>query len=107
MVALDGVLTDMDMSIDHVLNIDVPKEVLIERAVGRRVCKACGATYHVMYNSPSVRVCATAAVVHSSRGGRQEETVVKRIEVYLEQTKPLIDYYSEKGLLISMDGGQE
>jgi adenylate kinase len=106
-VALDGVLTDMDMSIDHVLNIDVPKEVLIERAVGRRVCKACGATYHVMYNSPSREgLCDSCGGALIQREDDREETVVKRIEVYLEQTKPLIDYYSEKGLLISMDGGQ-
>ena len=90
-------LTDMDMSIDHVLNIDVPKEVLIERAVGRRVCKACGATYHVMYNSPSREgLCDSCGGALIQREDDREETVVKRIEVYLEQTKPLIDYYSKR-----------
>jgi adenylate kinase len=105
--ALDGVLTDMDMQIDYVLSIDVPKEVLVERAVGRRVCTSCGVTYHVKYNSPSREgLCDACGSELIQREDDREETVARRIEVYLKQTKPLIAYYSEKGLLISIDGGQ-
>ena len=106
--ALDQVLEKMNMELDHVINIDVAKEVLIERAVGRRVCKKCGATYHVKYNSPSrPGLCDECGGELIQRDDDKEETVVKRIEVYLEQTKPLINYYSERGLLLSIDGGQD
>ncbi len=107
-VALDDVLKTMDIGIDYVLNIEVPKAVLIERAVGRRVCTACGATYHVKHNSPAhAGLCDVCGGSLIQREDDKEETVAKRIEVYLEQTRPLVDYYSEKGLLISVDGGQE
>ncbi len=107
-VALDDVLEGMGTGIDNVLNIEVPKEVLIERAVGRRVCTRCGATYHVKYNSPAqADLCDTCGSTLIQREDDREETVAKRIEVYLEQTRPLADYYSEKGLLISIDGGRD
>ncbi len=106
--ALDEVLIDMDMELDHVLNIDVAKEVLIERAVGRRVCTACGATYHVKYNRPSRdEICDSCDGKLIQREDDRQETVEKRIEVYLDQTQPLINYYSGKGLLVSIDGQQE
>ncbi len=106
--ALDEVLQKMDMKLDHVLNIDVRKETLIERAVGRRVCTVCGATYHVKYNCPSrVGICDVCDGKLIQREDDREETVVKRIEVYLEQTQPLIKYYSDKGLLADIDGQKE
>jgi adenylate kinase len=104
---LDEVLEEMDMEIDSVINIAVPKEVLIERAVGRRVCKNCGATYHVKYKSPSrPGLCDECDGELIQRDDDKEETVVKRIEVYLEQTQPLMDYYAKRGLLVNIDGGQ-
>ena len=104
---LDEVLGQMNMKIDNVINIEVPKEVLIERAVGRRVCKKCGATYHVKYKSPSrPGLCDECDGELIQRDDDKEETVVKRIEVYLEQTQPLIDYYAKRGLLVNIDGGQ-
>lgn len=105
---LDEVLGQMNMKIDNVINIEVPKEVLIERAVGRRVCKKCGATYHVKYKSPSrPGLCDECDGELIQRDDDKEETVVKRIEVYLEQTQPLIDYYAKRGLLVNIDGGQD
>jgi adenylate kinase len=105
---LDEVLEQMNMKIDNVINIEVPKEVLIERAVGRRVCKKCGATYHVKYKSPSrPGLCDECDGELIQRDDDKEETVVKRIEVYLEQTQPLIDYYAKRGLLVNIDGGQD
>ena len=106
--ALDQVLEEMNMELDHVINIDVAKEVLVEREVGRRVCKKCGSTYHVKYNSPSrPGLCDECGGELIQRDDDKEETVTKRIEVYLEQTKPLINYYAGKGLLLSIDGGQD
>ncbi len=106
--ALDEVLEEMDARLDKVINIDVAKDVLIERAVGRRVCKNCGATYHVKYNPPGREgACDVCSGEIIQRDDDKKETVVKRIEVYLEQTQPLIQYYKDKGLLANINGQQE
>ncbi|MBA1336385.1 MAG: adenylate kinase [Firmicutes bacterium] len=106
--ALDHVLEDMNMGLDKVINIDVDKDVLIQRAVGRRVCAGCGATYHVRFNpSKKVGECDVCAGKVIQRDDDREETVVKRIEVYLEQTLPLIQYYKSRGLLVSINGEHE
>lgn len=106
--ALDHVLEDMDMGLDKVINIDVDKDVLIERAVGRRVCSGCGATYHIRFNPPEkTGECDACAGKVIQRDDDREDTVVKRIEVYLEQTLPLIQYYKRRGLLVSINGEHE
>jgi len=106
--ALDEVLNEMDVKLDKVINIDVAKETLIERTVGRRVCKNCGATYHVKFNPPGrERVCDVCGEEIIQRDDDKEETVTKRIQVYLEQTQPLIDYYKDKGLLVNIIGEQK
>lgn len=106
--ALDEVLEEMDMGLDKVINIEVDKDVLVGRAVGRRVCSGCGATYHVKFNPPAKPgICDVCGEKVVQRDDDREETVTKRIEVYLEQTLPLIQYYKDKGLLANIDGEQE
>lgn len=105
--ALDAELKEMGVALDKVINIDVSKENLIERAVGRRICKECGQTYHIKFNPPKVEnKCDICGGELYQRKDDTIETVTKRIEVYLEQTKPLIDYYKNKGILVDINGEQ-
>lgn len=105
--ALEAELKNLDMQLDKVINIEVDKEALIERAVGRRICKECGATYHIKFNPPKQEgVCDVCGGQLYQRKDDTVETVTKRIEVYIEQTKPLIDYYKDKGILANIDGMQ-
>lgn len=106
--ALDNELKSLDYKLDYVINIHVDKESLIERAVGRRICKDCGATYHIKFNKPKVDgKCDLCGGELFQRSDDTEETVTKRIEVYLEQTEPLIGYYKEKGILVDINGDQD
>lgn len=106
--SLNGELENMGISLDSVINIEVPKEDLVERAVGRRICKSCGATYHIKFNpTKESNVCDACGGELYQRDDDTEETVTKRIEVYIEQTQPLIDYYKEKGILVDIDGRQD
>ena len=103
--ALDIELDKMGIKLDKVVNIDADKDVLIARVTGRRICKECGATYHVINNPPKVEgVCDIDGGELYQRADDTEETVATRIQVYLEQTQPLIDYYRKKGLLLDVDG---
>lgn len=106
--SLDTELKNLDYSLDKVLNIYVDKDALIERAVGRRICKSCGATYHISFNKPKEEgKCDLCGGELFQRSDDTEETVAKRIGVYLEQTEPLIDYYDKKGILANIDGDQD
>lgn len=103
--ALEDALKSMNQSIDYVINIIVRKELLVERAVGRRVCKDCGQTYHMSFNRPSKEgICDKCGGELLQRKDDVEETVAKRINVYLEQTEPLIDYYTKKDIIVNVDG---
>lgn len=103
--ALDEVLSSMGVKLDKVVNIDADSEVLIQRAIGRRICKECGATYHVKFNPPKEEgICDNDGSSLYQRDDDTEETVATRINVYLEQTQPLIDYYEEKKLILNVDG---
>ncbi|NLY78300.1 MAG: adenylate kinase [Tissierellia bacterium] len=106
--ALDEELSKMSLVIDKVINIEAEKDILIERAIGRRICKDCGATYHVKF-SPAKQdgICDKCGGELYQRKDDTLDTVEKRIEVYLEQTKPLIDYYAKKGLLLNVDGTKD
>lgn len=106
--ALGDALNKLGYSLDKVINIDVNKEELVERAVGRRVCKACGATFHIKFNPPKVEgICDVCGGELYQRKDDTVETVSKRIEVYLQQTQPLINYYENKGILVNVDGKQD
>jgi len=103
--ALDSVLTSKGIKLDRVVNIEADSKVLIERAIGRRICKECGATYHIKFHPPKVEgKCDNDGTSLFQRDDDVEETVATRIKVYLEQTKPLIDYYNQKGLILNIDG---
>lgn len=103
--ALDTTLDEMNISLDKVVNIEVELKDLVGRAVGRRICRDCGATYHVEFNPPKNEgKCDVCSGELYQRDDDTEETVKKRFSVYQEQTKPLIDYYSKKGLILNVDG---
>lgn len=106
-VDFDARLIDMETQLDKVINIDTDPEILLERATGRRICKQCGRTYHVKYNKPNVEgICDFDSEPLFQRDDDKEETVKKRIEVYTEQTQPLIDYYDKKRLLFNVNGNK-
>ena len=106
--ALDEELSKLNYDLDAVINIEVSKDDLIERIVGRRICKDCGATFHIKFNPPNIEnVCDICGGELYQRKDDTVETVTKRIEVYLEQTEPLIEYYSEKGIIKTINGEQE
>ena len=103
--ALDAFLTDRGSKVDYVLDIDVAADILMERLTGRRVCKNCGATYHVTNIPPKVEgVCDSCGGTLYQRDDDTAETVGNRIEVYNQQTKPLIDYYEKAGNIHHLDG---
>lgn len=105
--ALDKALEKMNIALDKVINVNVDKEILVGRAVGRRICKECGATYHITFNPPSKEdACDKCGGTLYQRADDNEETVSKRIEVYLKETQPLIDYYSQKNILATINGEQ-
>lgn len=104
-VALDAFLGEHGKKIDHVLDIDVPKEELMTRLIGRRVCKNCGATYHITNMPPKTEgVCDKCGGELMQRDDDTESTVENRIEVYNKQTKPLLDYYDRLGNIAHLDG---
>jgi len=106
--ALDETLESMNIKLDGVINIAVPREKLMERLTGRRVCKNCGASYHILFNKPKEEgKCDACGGELYQRSDDNEEAVGKRLDVYEEQTQPLIDYYSDKGLLLNINGDQD
>lgn len=103
--ALDKELSKMGIKLNKVVNIEAEKEVLIERVIGRRICKSCGATYHIKFNPPKIEnVCDIDGGELLQRDDDIEETVATRIGVYKNQTQPLIDYYQRKGIILNVDG---
>ena len=105
--ALDEILTSLDSKIDYVINIDVDLDILKERLTGRRICRSCGATYHMVFNPPAVAgVCDKCGGELYQRKDDNEETVGNRLDVYVSQTKPLLDYYSLAGNLVNINGQQ-
>ena len=105
---LDKILSELDMPIDAAINIHVPSEILVNRVVGRRVCKTCGKSYHIEYNKPLTEgVCDDCNGVLYQRADDNQETIENRVNLYNTQTAPLLDYYSKKGLLKSVNGNQD
>jgi adenylate kinase len=91
--------------IDCAVNVDVPDEAIVERMAGRRMCPNCGASYHVVNIPPKKDgICDRCGEELITRKDDQPETVKKRLAVYHEQTRPLYDYYKEKGLVVDVDG---
>ena len=105
--AVDEILTSLDSKIDYVINIDVDLDILKERLTGRRICRSCGATYHMIFNPPAVAgTCDKCGGELYQRKDDNEETVGNRLDVYVSQTKPLLDYYSLAGNLVNINGQQ-
>ena len=105
--ALTGILKDLGLTLTRVLNINVPAEDLIERAVGRRICKKCGATYHTKFNPPKKEgICDVCGSELFQRADDTAETMKNRLSVYEASTKPLIDYYKAAGVYTEVDGRQ-
>lgn len=102
---LDKELTKLGDSVDFAVDVDVPDENIIRRMSGRRACLNCGATYHIVNIPPKKEgicdVCGSELVL---RDDDQPETVKNRLKVYHEQTQPLIEYYTGKGVLRTVDG---
>ena len=105
--ALDNFLTEREESIDTALLIEVPKEFILERMTGRRVCPSCGASYHIKFNPPTndgkCDLCGSDVI---QRKDDTEETVKESLDVYENQTQPLIDFYKNKKQLSVVDGTQ-
>ncbi|WP_461613797.1 adenylate kinase [Clostridium sp. Marseille-QA1073] len=105
--ALKNFLEEKGEKLDTALLIMVPKEYIIDRMTGRRVCLSCGASYHVKFNPTKVEgKCDICGSVVIQRDDDCKETVNERLEIYDAQTQPLIDYYKEQGLLSEVDGTQ-
>jgi adenylate kinase len=102
---LDKTLDEMGTKIDRVIDVDCPDANIVKRLSGRRACIKCGATYHTEHLKPKVEgicdVCGSELVL---RDDDKPETVIKRLQVYHEQTQPLIEYYKDKNVLVSVDG---
>ena len=102
---LDNALNKLGDSIDFAIDVDVPDENIVRRMSGRRACLSCGATYHIEHIPPKQEgVCDTCGQPLVLRDDDKPETVLKRLKVYHEQTQPLIDFYTKKGVLRSVDG---
>ena len=105
--ALENALNAIEQKLDYAIDIDVPDENIINRMSGRRACVGCGATYHVLFNPTKVEgkcdVCGESLIL---RDDDKPETVKKRLDVYRTQTQPLIDFYTERKVLVEVDGTQ-
>ena len=103
--ALERISTEIGREISHVIDIETPKEELVRRICGRRVCKKCGAPYHVINIKPQVDgVCDICGGELVQRPDDNEEALTVRLDAYTKQTKPLLEFYEKKGLLTTFDG---
>lgn len=106
--ALEQTLQELGVKIDYVINIDVSRDALLQRLTGRRVCKSCGATFHVLYHpSRAGDKCENCHGELYQRSDDSEATVANRLDVYEQQTAPLIDYYNRKKLLLKISGDDD
>jgi len=106
--ALDDILTSMSRKLDHVIDLKVDRDLLLARLTGRRICKSCGATYHVIFNPPQQSgVCDKCSGELYQRSDDSEEKVGTRLDEYINKTAPLLAYYDAKGLLRQVDGEKE
>ena len=106
--SLDAALAKLDEKIDYAINVEVPDENIIARMSGRRACVSCGATYHIVHIPTKVEgICDRCGAELILRDDDKPETVKKRLDVYHDQTQPLIDYYTKSDVLVEVDGTQD
>ncbi|MEN6511065.1 MAG: adenylate kinase [Chloroherpetonaceae bacterium] len=104
-IALDNLISELGIIINAVVLLDVPDEILIERISGRRSCRTCNRTFHIIYNPPpDPKDCDRGVCDIYQRDDDKEDIVRNRLQVYHQTTQPLIDYYQQKGLLIKVSG---
>ncbi len=103
--ALQGILMKGEKKIDHVLNLEVDNEELVRRLTGRRTCRSCGAMFHVIFHPPSKDgICDRCGGILYQRDDDREETIRTRLREYERQTLPLIDYYRQEKVLLTIHG---
>jgi len=104
--AFDKLLRELNLTLDSVIEVDVERDILVERITGRRVCRNCQAPYHIKFNPPKQEgicdYCGSNDIYQ--RNDDKEDVVINRLEVYDKQTAPLIEYYRNKNLHFKMDG---
>lgn len=106
--ALDSFMKEQGISLDAVLDVNVDASILIRRIVGRRICKTCGATYHIDFNKPKKEgICDNCGTPLIQRADDTIETAGSRLDVYDKQTAPLLAYYEKQNLLKTVNGDQE
>ncbi|WP_339220148.1 adenylate kinase [Paenibacillus sp. FSL W7-1332] len=106
--ALNDILARLNTGLDHVINLKVDREKLLARLTGRRICKNCGSTYHVIFNPPKQEgICDKCGGELYQRSDDNEESVGIRLDEYINKTAPLLTFYENKGLLRQIDGDQE
>ncbi len=106
--ALNDTLNSMGLVLDSVINIAVPREILIQRLTGRRICRSCGVSYHVIFNKPKVEgKCDHCNGELYQRSDDNAVVAGNRIDIYEDKTQPLIDYYSKMGILNNINGEQD
>ena len=106
--ALDSILEELGRPIEHTINIDVQKDELVARLSGRRICKVCGASYHLIFNPPAEEgKCDKDGGELYTRADDNPETVENRLTVNMNQAQPLLDFYQAKGVLTNIDGQQD
>ena len=106
--ALDNILEELGKKIDHTINIQVDKDELVARLSGRRICRSCGASYHVIFNPPKEEgICDKDGGELYTRADDNPETVSNRLEVNMKQAQPLLDFYEAKGVLTNINGQQD
>ena len=102
--ALSKILSELGKNLDVVLNIDVPDEKLLKRLAGRRMC-VCGASYHILFNKPKQEgICDLCGSKLYQRDDDKEEAILNRLDVYQNQTRPLIDHYTQAGVMLTING---
>ena len=106
--ALESLTRELSRTIDYVINIDVDQSILLERLTGRRICKNCGSTYHLVFNPPAKEdVCDKCGGELYQRADDNAETVGTRLEVNIKQSEPLLSFYEDKGYLRNINGQQD
>jgi len=106
--SLSQIMSELDREIDAVINIEVPEEELMNRLTGRRICEKCGTTYHLVFNPPKVDgICDIDGGKLYQREDDNPETVSNRLSVNVKQSKPILEYYNNKGILKNIDGSKD